>query len=202
MNAEYWTKFYSKVDDRLNNCSDFCNFAILYLKENVPDAKTVFDMGCGNGRDLRYFKSKGYDARGIDASQECAKTTPDVKCGDIVTYMFEHVDVYYSRFSLHSLPYSSIPVFLKNIATSMTTSSVFFIETRSIQGTEHSNIPYKECEFASPIGGVHKRTLVSLDHLTKMVTDIGFTVILSIESSGLAVFADADPVIIRMILKK
>jgi tellurite methyltransferase len=202
MNAEYWTTFYSKVDDRLEKCSNFCKFTTLYLKNNLPTTKTIVDMGCGNGRDLRYFISQGYDVLGVDSSKVCSEEQKNVKCDNIVTCMFGEFDIYYSRFSLHSLPYENISIFLANVAKNMTNSSLFFIETRSIKGTEHSDLPYIECEFASPIGGVHTRTLLNLSHLTNMVINIGFKIIYCIESKGLATFEHVDPMIIRLILCK
>ena len=39
----------------------------------VPAGGTIVDMGCGSGRDLRFFRQSGYDASGVDASSRmCA----------------------------------------------------------------------------------------------------------------------------------
>lgn len=41
--------------------------------ENAPRFPRVFDAGCGAGRDLKYFLTKGIDARGCDASARLAE---------------------------------------------------------------------------------------------------------------------------------
>ena len=37
--------------------------------ELLPDGAVVLDVGCGSGRDLRWFAEHGYRAVGIDASE-------------------------------------------------------------------------------------------------------------------------------------
>ena len=40
----------------------------------LPEGATVLDMGCGSGRDLSIFRELGFDAVGVDGSEEmCAK---------------------------------------------------------------------------------------------------------------------------------
>ena len=36
-------------------------------RERAPAGSTVFDAGCGQGRNLVYFLREGYDVRGIDS---------------------------------------------------------------------------------------------------------------------------------------
>ena len=36
----------------------------------IPDGGRIMDLGCGSGRDVKWFIEHGYDARGIDASEE------------------------------------------------------------------------------------------------------------------------------------
>ena len=47
-----------------------------FLKYVRPGGKIV-DIGAGSGRDLKYFKEKGYAAEGIDASEELCKLASD-----------------------------------------------------------------------------------------------------------------------------
>ncbi len=36
----------------------------------IPRCGKILDFGCGSGRDVKYFRSKGFRAEGIDASEE------------------------------------------------------------------------------------------------------------------------------------
>ena len=61
--------------------TDCCN---LFLDE-LPDKPRILDVGCGSGRDMRYFSQKGCVVNGIDASKELVKlatnyTGLSVKC--------------------------------------------------------------------------------------------------------------------------
>ena len=56
----------SYFDSTINaNMQDGYELFLKYLKGNK-----ILDFGCGSGRDIKYFKSLGYDVDGIDGSQE------------------------------------------------------------------------------------------------------------------------------------
>lgn len=37
--------------------------------EQIPEGGTILDMGCGSGRDSKFFKEHGYDVYAVDASE-------------------------------------------------------------------------------------------------------------------------------------
>lgn len=39
----------------------------------IPSGGSILDIGCGSGRDLKYFKERGYDAEGLELSSELRK---------------------------------------------------------------------------------------------------------------------------------
>ncbi len=41
--------------------------------ENVKDGGLILDIGCGPGRDLKYFKDHGYEAIGLEPSEKLAQ---------------------------------------------------------------------------------------------------------------------------------
>ena len=48
----------------------------------------VLDLGCGSGRDLKYFREQGFEAEGLDGSAELCKLAADhsgcIRCHDPV----------------------------------------------------------------------------------------------------------------------
>lgn len=49
------------------------NKEVVNFLNGIPFAGKILDAGCGSGRDLKNFKSLGYDVVGIDASEELVK---------------------------------------------------------------------------------------------------------------------------------
>lgn len=71
------------------------NLVLPYLK---PQAR-ILDLGCGSGRDARYFREMGYDVLAVDPSQamcEIAKTNSGV---EVVRLSAEEME-YTERFDL------------------------------------------------------------------------------------------------------
>ena len=90
MNNNSKTKKYYKI-----NAVDFFNSTIdadvtpLYehFLRYIPYGGKIFDLGCGSGRDTKFFLDQGYDVEAIDGSPELCKlasdyTGIDVKCLD------------------------------------------------------------------------------------------------------------------------
>lgn len=83
----------SYFDSTINaNMQDGYELFLKYLKGNK-----ILDFGCGSGRDVKYFKSLGYDVDGIDGSQELCDlatnyTNVNIKCMDFND--FNEVDKY------------------------------------------------------------------------------------------------------------
>ena len=63
-NAEQYFK--NTVNVNMSECCD------RFLQYIAPGGK-IIDIGTGSGRDLRYFKERGYKVEGIDASKEMCR---------------------------------------------------------------------------------------------------------------------------------
>lgn len=59
-----------------------------YLK---PGDK-ILDLGCGSGRDSRYFLSKGYDVFFVDGSKEMCRLSENYIGRDVCNITFEELD--------------------------------------------------------------------------------------------------------------
>ena len=58
------------------------------FESHLPDEASVLDVGCGSGRDLKYFAEQGYQAIGLEPSSELATfaeqhSGKQVICGSI-----------------------------------------------------------------------------------------------------------------------
>lgn len=58
----------------------------------LPEKGTVLDAGCGPGRDVCYFLSKGFDAYGMDRSESMVKLAQKDCPGRITCMSFDQID--------------------------------------------------------------------------------------------------------------
>lgn len=73
VNNFFWNKFYNKNNQIIEKPSSFSRFIFKYLKKIHKKKTFIIDLGCGNGRDLNFFKSKNLPCLGIDKSTVVAK---------------------------------------------------------------------------------------------------------------------------------
>ncbi|WP_237738267.1 MULTISPECIES: class I SAM-dependent methyltransferase [unclassified Caldicellulosiruptor] len=52
------------------------NLCKLFLKY-IPEGGKILDLGCGSGRDTKYFLEKGYDVVAVDGSIEMVKLSTE-----------------------------------------------------------------------------------------------------------------------------
>lgn len=109
-----------------------------YLK-----GKRILDVGCGPGRDVKYFKKKGYNPIGIDLSEEMikfARRTCDAefKIMDMRKLEFESssFDGVWCSASLFHLPRKDFKVVLKEIYRILKPQGILYISMIEGKGTE------------------------------------------------------------------
>ena len=68
-NRKFWNLFY-KNNLAVSRPSNFAIFILKFLKKNKSK---VVDIGCGNGRDLIFFKKNKIDFIGIDLSKNATQ---------------------------------------------------------------------------------------------------------------------------------
>jgi len=206
-NRSYWNRFYKKKL-AATKPSNFAKFIIKFLKK---EKTTIVDVGCGNGRDLFFFKKKKIDFIGIDLSKNASqiikkkfKTANDkykIFNDDFVNFNYKKNIKgdfsIYSRFTWHTIDKKNETIFLKKISK-LTNLKYIFIETRSDKddllgvGTKVSKNEY--------ITDHYRRFINKIDLVKKIRKK--FKILYIKESKGFSKFKKEDPCLIRIIAKK
>ena len=201
-NNGYWKLFYnSEICKSLTVESKFAEFALTAIKKffyihNKGKIISLLDIGCGNGRDLNYFRKNGIDAYGIDLNSQNNTTYITNANALNITDIY---DVYYLRFFVHTLTESNLDKLLNKLYMIVKKESFIFLETRSSKGITDKE--KSETNFRSKIGEEHFRMLYSCDYLCEKLEKY-FNIYFCNEDKGLAPFRGEDPYVIRMILNE
>jgi len=203
-NKDFWNVFYKKKL-AVSKPSNFAVFVKKFLKNY---SSTIIDVGCGNGRDLFYFKKNKFDIMGIDLSKNAVslikkglKNTKDKK--KIIHSDFARFDYkknvkkkfsIYSRFTWHTINERSEVALLKKISK-IPNLEYIFIETRSDKD-ELCGVGKKisKNEFVTD----HYRRFINKNNLVKKIKK-SFKIIYLKESKGFSKFKKEDPCLIRLI---
>lgn len=201
MENEYWNKFYEGESLNLSFPSQFCLFVIQELIES--DVKNIFEIGCGNGRDLIFFERYFDNAHGIDASSSAVNSLNMKKkgiasCVDINDKSFiqllKKLDItkstaIYSRFFLHAISYKEIENLLTNIYKNADRGVKLFFEFR-IEDDSSGKRVTKD----------HFRNYIDVEIFDKLLGDM-FEILYVVSGKGLAKYKKDDAFVSRYILE-
>ncbi|AEM74892.1 class I SAM-dependent methyltransferase [Caldicellulosiruptor acetigenus] len=67
------------------------NLYKLFLKY-IPEGGKILDLGCGSGRDTKYFLGKGYDVVAVDGSIEMVKLSTEYTGKKTLHMTFQEID--------------------------------------------------------------------------------------------------------------
>ena len=62
-----------------------------FLK-NIPKGGRILDLGCGSGRDTKFFSDQSYDVVAIDASAKMVEATESIADADVRQLRFDEMD--------------------------------------------------------------------------------------------------------------
>ena len=203
-NKDFWNVFYKKKL-AVSKPSNFAVFVKKFLKNY---SSTIVDVGCGNGRDLFYFKKNKFDTMGIDLSKNAVslikkrlKYTKDKKKifhsdftrFDYKKYVKKNFSIY-SRFTWHTINDKGERILLKKISK-IPNLEYIFVETRSDKD-ELCGVGKKisKNEFVTD----HYRRFINKNNLVKKIKK-SFKIIYLKESKGFSKFKKEDPCLIRLI---
>lgn len=206
-NINFWNKFYKKKL-AVNKPSNFALFVKKFLKKY---SSTIIDIGCGNGRDLFYFKKNKFDIIGIDLSKDAVslikkklinkKDKKKIYHADFVNFDYSKIIKnkfsIYSRFTWHSINEKSENTLLKKLIKNSNFEYIF-IETRSDKdGLCGIGKEISKNEFITD----HYRRFINKNSLVKKIKK-NFEIIYLKESTGFSIFKKENPCLIRLIAKR
>ncbi len=201
----HWDSYY-KTKAAPNSPSSYAQ----QVANQLESPREILEIGCGNGRDSAFFSAKGHQVTAIDRSESaidyCKKEYKSFSgifkvqtLSNTVTDNAENFDVIYCRFVIHAMPLNEELETLRNSFRLLKPNGLFFIECRSI------NDPLaRQGEIISPTERIdgHYRRFIILDEFKDRLKKNGFDVIEEVESNGLSIYKDEDPVVIRVTAKK
>lgn len=199
----YWEQYYKKNPNPVDP-STFAKFTSGFL---LPE-KSLIELGCGNGRDSVFFANKGVNVTAIDQvetemdylNHKYSLYNLDFKADDFTNLGTDKTyDYVYSRFTLHSINEEAEYRVLKWIGSQLNDNGLFFLEVRSINDPMfHKGEKISSTENVT----THYRRYLDFEETINKIERNGLTIVYRLESQGLSVYKDDDPMLIRLVAKK
>ena len=103
----------------------------------IPEGGRIMDLGCGSGRDVKWFCDHGYEAYGLDASRELVSKASEEYDIPIFTGLIEEwttstpFDGVWCCASLMHLDDSALEQFFENLKYNLKPGGVLFMSVKS-----------------------------------------------------------------------
>ena len=201
----YWNKYYKKQVAPTKPSS----FS-MYVESKIQNNQKILEIGCGNGRDSVFFAEEGHHVTALDRSEGavelCKRNHADHSVDFVSGSLFDidflpenDYNLVYSRFVFHAMPLEEELKTIKKSFELLKMGGNMYIECRSV-----GDPLFRKGELLSKTERVdgHYRRFIVLDELLDRLQSFGFEIIEAVESNGLAVYGDDDPVVIRVCAKK
>ncbi len=95
--------------------SAFARWSLQWLRES-PRVQILLELGCGYGRDLRFFHAQGYEVHGLDVSEEAVRLARNVTAREAPRYVVERGG---ALDQLSRTPVGSVDVVYSNLFLNM-----------------------------------------------------------------------------------
>lgn len=177
----------------------------------LEDASLI-ELGCGNGRDAIFFANLGVSVTAVDQATNGIekKLVTSGKLGRLPISIIEDdfvngdytkgskFDIVYSRFTIHSISSNDEDILIDRLPEMLKNNGIICIEVRSDRDPL--------CGVGEYLGdGVyltdHHRRFISSKKLVAKLLKNNFSLLFFDERSGLSVYKDDDPVLIRLIMR-
>jgi len=103
-----------------------------FFLTHLPPNAYIMDLGCGPGRDSKYFLEKGYRVLSVDGSQEFCKLASQLTGQDVLCQTFENIDFteefdgIWACASILHVPMSGLPKVIGNISHALKKGGYFY----------------------------------------------------------------------------
>ena len=197
----HWDEYYKR-----DNIPSFPSPFAKYVGNKLGTKQTILEIGCGNGRDSKFFETQGHQVTGLDRSGEAIELCKKLysyksleffsgTIADIAKINKKKFDLIYSRFVFHAMSLSEEIEILQTSYQLLNKDGQFFIECRSINDPlSHKGEILSQTE---RIDG-HYRRFIIIEEFKQRLIQAGFAITKTTESNGLARFEEEDPVVIRV----
>jgi len=167
-------EYYNKNSQRYISSTLDLNMDSLYkpFLELLKPGARILDAGCGPGRDVRIFHSKGFDVVGFDASEEMVKKAREVTGIPIYHLEFSEMDfdnefdAIWACASLLHIPKNNIQEIVKLFSKALRKNGVFYMSYKYGDNEEIRNgrlfSNYNEDAITSLISSFSEFTILSL----------------------------------------
>lgn len=205
-NQSYWDRFYEQPHPDLAEPSSFARLCVSLLS---PD-DSVFEIGCGNGRDALYMARSGLRVFASDPSltalaevRSRMQREPFPHRPRLVARPMDNLDdrhageleAVYVRFVLHAVTAEVASAGLQWASRNLRPGGRLLVEARSVRGSLYGQGRPAGRDAFMHQG--HYRRFIRADELRDEIDGIGFRVDELVEADGLAVRDDDDPVVVR-----
>lgn len=205
----YWAKYYeSRAAPEEPSL-----FARHVMKKHAKPGHSLMELGCGNGRDARYFSANGVEVLAIDL---CESEIEDLiesngrhknlhyASGDFTNMPDgkKKFDLIYSRFTLHAVNAEGQQSTLEWSYRNLAKNGKLCIEARGQKNELYKKGTPVEGEEDAYIHDNHYRRFVAFEDIKNDLTRIGFKIVESAEQTGFAPFEYTDYHFIRIIAQK
>ncbi len=144
--AEEWTARYGNLDFMRD-------FADLFI-DNL-EGKRILDLGCGPGRDARYFSENNFEVVGIDLSESFLKLArqnaprAEFRKMDLTRPEFprEHFDGVWAAASALHIPKKQAGETLKQVSSVMKKGGILYLSLLEGVGERYTNIEFGNGRF-------------------------------------------------------
>jgi len=224
--AVHWEHFYEKHSSEVaKDSSQFAAFAIQFFRStfsSLPSEQcSIMELGCGTGRDCRFFQSQCPDAQlyACDAATSSVKCTtshfqdlPPAQRPTILHARFSQLSslvdllpaafaVIYARFVIHAIAADEASLVLKWSADHLLPGGILCVEVRSVNDALYGKGSPVDGEADAFVCG-HYRRFIRHRELEAMLAQLGLVLEYSAESLGWSKVGDDDPMLIRIIAKR
>ncbi len=207
MDKVYWDEYYNK-HYRKSSISKNSTFADFCSRKYLSSQKTIVELGCGNGRDAKFFAKNNHLVYALDQSinngiiESNNLDNLNFIEEDFVRCNFDFckkIDVFYSRFTIHAITSEDQNHLIPKIYNILNPKGLFCIEARTTNDPK-----FKKGEHISDTTYLydgHMRRFIDSQQFLKSVLSLGFKIKYFEESNDLSVYKDDNPVLMRIILE-